>query len=131
MIEDLLVLQKKQRRLMRKCKGLRSLVRFLPDELFSQIFIECIPTQGATVSLETSVHEAPMLLCYVCSSVAQCRLSTPQLWDRLVATIDPAPPPHSSYSRTHILLLQEWFHRAKTLPCLSDSHHTSTTFNVP
>lgn len=116
MIEDLLVLQKKQRRLMRKCKGLRSLVRFLPDELLSRIFIECIPTKGATVSLEASVHEAPMLLSHVCSRWRSVAFSTPQLWNRLIATIGPAPPPHSSHSRTLISLVQEWFHRAKTLP---------------
>ena len=116
MIEDLVVLQKKQRRLMRKCKGLRSLVRSLPDELLSRIFIECIPTQGVAVSLETSVHEAPMLLCHVCSRWRSVAFSTPQLWNRLVATIGRAPPPHPSHSRTLISLVQEWFHRAKTLP---------------
>lgn len=116
MIEDLRVLQKKQLWLMRKCKGLRSLVRSLPDELLSRIFSECIPTQGATVSLETSVHEAPMLLCHVCSRWRSVALSTPQLWNRLVATIGPAPPPHSSHSHTLISVVQEWFHRAKTLP---------------
>jgi hypothetical protein len=116
MIEDLLVLQKKQRRLLTKCKGLRSLLRCLPDELLSRIFIECIPTQGATVSLETSVYEAPMLLCHVCSRWRSVAISTPQLWNRLVATISLAPLPHSSHSRRLISLVQEWFQRAKTLP---------------
>lgn len=101
---------------MRKCKGLRSLIRSLPDELLSRIFIACIPTQGATVSLETSVHEAPMLLCHVCSRWRSVAFSTPQLWNRLIATIGSSPPPHSSHSRTLISLVQEWFHRAKTLP---------------
>ncbi|KIJ97677.1 hypothetical protein K443DRAFT_133773 [Laccaria amethystina LaAM-08-1] len=116
MTGDLQVLQKRQRWLMRKCNGLRSLVRSLPDELLSWIFTECIPTEGATVSLETSVHEAPMLLCHVCSRWRSVAFSTPQLWNRLVATIGPAPPPHSSHSLKLISLVQEWFDRAKTLP---------------
>ncbi|KIJ92657.1 hypothetical protein K443DRAFT_76470, partial [Laccaria amethystina LaAM-08-1] len=79
-LSDLRARQREQRRLLKKCKSLRSLVRSLPDELLSQIFMECIPERGVTVCLETSLREAPMLLCHVCSKWRSVAFSTPQLW---------------------------------------------------
>lgn len=57
-----------------------------------------------------------MLLCHVCSKWRSVAFSTPQLWNRLIATIGPELPPHPTYSRTLITLVQEWFDRAKYLP---------------
>jgi len=87
------------------------------NELLSQIFTGCMPERGVTVCLESSLHEAPMLLCHVCSKWCSVVFSTPQLWNCLiVATVCPKLPPHPTYSHTLITLVQEWFDRAKSLP---------------
>ena len=86
--------------------------------------MECIPERGVvTDCLETSLREAPTLLCHICSKWRSVAFSTPQLWNRLIATIGPMVPPHFTYSRTLITLVQEWFDRVKSPLSLRFASH--------
>ncbi|KAF7376676.1 hypothetical protein MSAN_00084600 [Mycena sanguinolenta] len=65
-------------------KELISYPRRLPPDIVREIFVACLPSMYAV----TSVREAPLVLCQICSAWRTIALSTPRLWSSLHLPID-------------------------------------------
>ena len=68
------------------CRALVSTFRRLPDDILSEIFIQCLP-QGVYATL--SPHDAPILLTHVCNRWRNVAHSTPHLWSSLHIPVHP------------------------------------------
>ncbi|KAF8199988.1 hypothetical protein K438DRAFT_1822993 [Mycena galopus ATCC 62051] len=66
-------------------KALISHPRRLPADIVREIFVACLPTSRNAVM---STHEAPLLLCRICSAWRTIALSTPRLWASLHLSLD-------------------------------------------
>ncbi|KAF7376695.1 hypothetical protein MSAN_00086500 [Mycena sanguinolenta] len=65
-------------------KELISYPRRLPPDIVREIFVACLPSTYAVMS----VQEAPLVLCRICSAWRTIALSTPRLWSSLHLPID-------------------------------------------
>ncbi|KAJ7113229.1 hypothetical protein C8R43DRAFT_1242666 [Mycena crocata] len=65
---------------MQSKQALISPIRRLPDDIIQEIFLAGLPTHHNAIM---SAHEAPLLLCRVCSVWRVLALATPRLWASL------------------------------------------------
>jgi F-box-like len=79
----------------------------LPPELLGEIFAHCLPPRIWQPPLP-NVHEAPMLLCQVCSYWRELALSLPMLWSSFYGSTG-----HGSGRLSSIRL---WIERSRTHP---------------
>ncbi|KAF8968833.1 hypothetical protein BDZ97DRAFT_1798339 [Flammula alnicola] len=85
-------------------------VRRVPQEIWEQIFVRCLP-EGRNPVIDA--HEMPMGLCHVCRSWRFIALTTRILWSRVHIVI------HSAQNRTGRIrskVLEQWLTRAAPLP---------------
>ncbi|KAF9522211.1 hypothetical protein CPB83DRAFT_864776 [Crepidotus variabilis] len=65
-----------------------SLAQSLPQELLSEIFLECLHCPEDDIHLQPDITIPPLLLCLICSSWRQTALATPRLWTDLVLQLE-------------------------------------------
>jgi hypothetical protein len=84
-------------------------VRSLPSEIIASIFEWSVPSFGSRPVRPRS-HEAPLLLCQICSRWRKIALTTPSIWCCLVLSVGPR-------NASQMLdLLTTWFGRSGALP---------------
>ncbi|KAJ7170287.1 hypothetical protein C8R43DRAFT_864563, partial [Mycena crocata] len=85
-----------------------SQARRLPDDIIHSIFVACLPyTRNPVIT----PHEAPLLLCQVCSAWRTLALSTPLIW-AAVHIVVPAQPKVQVLANT----LTMWLGRSGACP---------------
>ncbi|KAL0070409.1 hypothetical protein AAF712_002240 [Marasmius tenuissimus] len=103
-------------------KALLSPARRLVPEIWSEIFLWCLPqhtlehhmsrrsVSGAPVT-DTSFDDAPLLMTRVCSSWRQIALSTPRLWSNITYTVC-----RPSAFKHQLQKLETWLSRSGATP---------------
>ena len=81
----------------------------LPPEILAEIFRYCVP---CPVYLPPKLHEAPLLLCQICSFWRSVALHTPTLWNNIEARC------YISYDRL-LEMVKTWFSRSGTFAPLA------------
>ncbi|KAF9480564.1 hypothetical protein BDN70DRAFT_877394 [Pholiota conissans] len=61
----------------------RGPIENLPIDVLREIFTLCLPRIPLDDAFQPNLHEAPMLLCHICSFWRMVALTTPTLWNRL------------------------------------------------
>ncbi|KAF8968834.1 hypothetical protein BDZ97DRAFT_2072845 [Flammula alnicola] len=87
-------------------------VRRVPQEIWEQIFVRCLPEGRNPV---IGAHEMPMGLCHVCRSWRFIALTTRILWSRVHVVIHSAPSQNRT-GRIRSEVLEQWLTRAAPLP---------------
>jgi len=85
----------------------------LPPELLGEIFMRCLP-QRCWKPHSPKVHEAPMLLCQICSYWRELALSLPMLWSSFSANLG------HRIRAGHVSLIQSWIERSCDQPLFLD-----------
>ncbi|KAF9255141.1 hypothetical protein L218DRAFT_365820 [Marasmius fiardii PR-910] len=99
-------------------RALLSPFRRLPADIWSEIFIHCLPPSEFPVR---SVAEAPLLLTRVCRLWRQIALKTPRLWNALHLNIPDRPPKvqfeqYIAIMRARLEGVKGWLQRAGFMP---------------
>jgi hypothetical protein len=117
-------------------RRLLSPFRRIPDNLLKTVFINCLRPEG---NAPMTIHEAPLLLGYVCRRWRAVAYDTPYLWATLhvgyipppivldslpEAEFTPQEHPITPQVQSHLHAVLEWLNRSGTRP-LSLSMHPS------
>ncbi|KAF9480558.1 hypothetical protein BDN70DRAFT_931582 [Pholiota conissans] len=90
----------------------RAPIESLPIDVLREIFTLCLPRIPLDDAFQPNLHEAPMLLCHICSFWRMVALATPTLWNRLAYcfTVHETAPQFGSWAflEDQVEFVQRW-----------------------